>query len=54
MRVICSTDAHGFDFYGDGAFAAEGRGERGHALLGESVRWVAATAATGFEITFIL
>jgi len=33
---------------GDGAFAAEDRGEHGHTLLGEGVRRVAATAATGF------
>ena len=39
---------HDLDVDGDGAFAAEDRGEHGHALLGESVRRVAATAATGF------
>jgi len=38
---------HDLDVDGDGAVAAEDRGEHGHALLGEGVRRVAATAATG-------
>jgi hypothetical protein len=48
LSIRASSWANGRASSGDGAFAAEDRGEHGYALLGEGVRWVAATAATGF------